>query len=452
MSASGMITLPDLPVMGTVLRHVGGVLVLTLLSACSTPHRSYYGEASTIIPAAKGEAAIAVIEFDERGDYWDKAQLTRADELIKPARNPILVTYVHGWRHDARPSDTDLRSFRNFVNQIASDPIAQSSKRQVIGVFIGWRGASVQEEGITGLFGKPSALLSFWGRKKITDQMAGVPFNNTIWSLAKRTRDCRGHSILIGHSFGGRIVERTLGPAAIAQMNNGEPMPYNLTFLINPATESLYARQLKLALRDWQKTSEPAIIAIAATNDTATGRAWPPALTLPTGIRSRKYQNEDASIESQNSYVRTTVGNDKRQWTHEVKKVGQAPITKPNIVASNVNDSSDAFQIRLPDDPPGTVSLFKLGQHPDARTNHPLNSNAYWVLPVDPNILSGHGGDPAKDGIFCTSMGDLMSGLIGNVEALTTRGAVVPKSRPERTDGTPAPKPVFELPRLSVPF
>ncbi|CAN5859636.1 esterase [soil metagenome] len=431
-------------------RLAGASLALILLASCSTPLRSYYDKGASLIPAEPGKAAVAVIEFDEHGDYWDAQQVARADAMISKYDNPILVTFVHGWRHDARIDDADLIAFRKFLDVI--NQVDKASKRQVCGVYIGWRGASVQERGLDGLVGKPSAPFTFFGRKKITDQMAGVPFTNTVWNLAETTRKKDGSSILIGHSFGGRIVERTLGPAAVAQMNNRKPMPYNLTFLINPATESIYARQLKLALRNWPK-NQPAIIALAAKNDFATGKAWPLALSLPNGIRSRDYLVKGVGKESQKSYVVATVGNDKRQWTHEIlPEVKQALGSHPDITATNASKSTNVFPIRLRDDKSGEATLCRIAPLTSVDAKHQIESNAYWVIPLEKNILSGHGGVPAENGIFCQSMGDLMAGLIGQVGALTQEGPMTPRANPAGTEKSDAPKPSFSMPRLITPF
>lgn len=259
------------------------LLVVLCLSGCATAHRPYQSVSNEHLGDELAKDRVAVIEFDERGDFWEAGQIRRAENLIQKVHEPILVTYVHGWTHDARPSDGDLFAFRNFIRELN-----KGASGRACGVFIGWRGASVEERGLAGLASKPVALLSFWGRKKITDQMAGVPFTQTLWRLARSADLAQGHSVLIGHSFGGRIVERTLGTTAISRMHTRSAMPYNLTFLINPATESLYARQLKLALREWT-SPQPAIVAIAAKDDFATGTAWPLALLRPSRIKNRDY-------------------------------------------------------------------------------------------------------------------------------------------------------------------
>lgn len=415
-------------------------LALGLLSGCATEHRSYYSGTSSQVPPTDGAAPLAVLEFDERGDFWDATQVTRADRMIKSKTAPILVTYVHGWRHDARPGDGDLKAFQNFLNQIN-----EGLHGKVCGVFIGWRGASVQEEGAARVLSQPTALLSFWSRKKITDQMAGVPFTNTLWRLAATSKGKDGHSILIGHSFGGRIVEHTLGPTAIAQMNNAQPMPYNLTFLVNPATESLYARQLKLALRNWT-SPQPAIVALAARDDFATGKAWPPAMHMPGGIRDRDYVFPLHGVqtkESQKTYVTTTVGNDQRQWTHEIR-IGEpdAVVADVNVTAQNLRRETPAyFDVRLRGEKQGTVARCKLAELGTTDASHQIESKAYWVIPLEKTILTGHGGVASENGIFSPSMSDLMAGIIRQVGAVRRDAPVVPVSNPGQTEKSSAPPP-----------
>ena len=432
--------------------RLGGVgLLIGFFSGCATEHRSYYPDGSSVIqPDADHSAPVAVIEFDERGDFWDPSQVREADRIIRAKPSPILVTYVHGWRHDARESDGDLKAFRRFLHDLN-----EGLQQKVCGVYIGWRGASVQEEKAARWFSQPAALLSFWGRKKITDQMAGVPFTRTLWHLAASSRNRDGHSILIGHSFGGRIVEHTLGPTAIAQMNNSEPMPYNLTFLINPASESLYARQLKLALSNW-KSTQPAVVALSARDDFATGKAWPPAMHKPSRIRDRDYVlnlPKPRDRESQKGYVTRTVGNDERQWTHVVTIGESSPRSAvENMTAQNMRSPTpDSFEIRLRGDMAGQTATCRLMPLCETNADHQIKSNAYWVIPLEKSILSGHGGIANEGGIFCPSMGDLMAGIIRKVGADRKDAPTVTASHPGDTQKSDAPPPSkFQFP-LTLP-
>jgi hypothetical protein len=434
----------------TFFKHCWSFTLVILLGSCATAHRPYHSVNDTEAQADLERDRVAVIEFDERGDYWESRQIRRAEALIRKVQAPVLVTYIHGWRHDAKPDDGDLRSFRNFIKNLN-----EAVDGRACGVFVGWRGASVEEGGLIGAISEPISLLSFWGRKKITDQMAGVPFAQTLWKLAETTKASDGHSILIGHSFGGRIVERTLGTTAIAQMNNGQSMPYNLTFLINPATESLYARQLKLALRQW-KSNQPAIVAIAAKDDFATGTAWPIALLRPSRIRSRDYVIPLPSgtiTESQKEYVKSTVGNDKRQWTHKLQfEATRQYDPKANVTAENlIRSTSTPFELRLRGEDEGKLATCRVVELSGVEAKHQLSSKAYWVLPVEKNVLSGHGGVAGENGIFSSSMSDLMAGIIRQVGAVLREAPVVPLSDPGKVGNSDAPPPSKFPLRLLIP-
>jgi predicted alpha/beta hydrolase len=49
--------------------------------------------------------------------------------------------------------------------------------------------------------------------------MAGVPLTTVIADIAKAAREHtpRGITVFVGHSFGGRILERVVGQAIVAQ-------------------------------------------------------------------------------------------------------------------------------------------------------------------------------------------------------------------------------------------
>ncbi|MDB6117168.1 MAG: esterase [Verrucomicrobiaceae bacterium] len=429
------------------------------LDSCATDHRSYENERAA---AAKkpgtapepGAAPMTVIEFDERGDFWKASQAEEAEKMIKAMRRPILITYVHGWRHDARPGDNDLKNFQHFLAELN-----KGLPNRVCGVYIGWRGASVNEAGLAGLFSEPAAIFSFWGRKKITDQMAGVSMSSTLWNLGETARtkgNGPGHCILIGHSFGGRIVEHTLGHAAIAQMHNNKPMPYDLTFLINPAAESLYARQLKQALSKWT-AEQPAIVTITARNDGPNATAWPVALHLPDGVRSRNYElnGKVSKTESQRSYMTKTVGNDERQWTHEVdmeQEKAETASMKVTTQNAGAETSGNCFNVRLEGEKAGTVAKCKVVPLPPAPAGESPRSKAYWVVPVEKSILSGHGNGSAVNGIFSDSMTDLMIGIIMQVKAIQRTAPNVPLSSPGKTQNSDAPAGAISTPGLAIPI
>ncbi|MEE9562881.1 MAG: hypothetical protein V3W50_07415, partial [Thermoanaerobaculia bacterium] len=52
---------------------------------------------------------LAFVEFDDQGEMWDPAQLSRAVKVIEQGNQNedgcIVVTYIHGWQHNASPKN-----------------------------------------------------------------------------------------------------------------------------------------------------------------------------------------------------------------------------------------------------------------------------------------------------------------------------------------------------------
>jgi hypothetical protein len=94
-------------------RGVVTVLSLWSLSACvgNRPYR-LGGIADEFYPNQKPqfeESAVSAdrdyqlsfVEFDERGDFWDRRQLGKASQVIRASERPtLLVMFIHGWHHN----------------------------------------------------------------------------------------------------------------------------------------------------------------------------------------------------------------------------------------------------------------------------------------------------------------------------------------------------------------
>ena len=88
---------------------------------------------------------LSFVEFDEKGDFWDRRQLGLAAAKIKhSAKSVLLVTFIHGWHHNAadrKPGGKnpgDVETFKCLLSQLAA---SESTRHlQVHGVYIGWRG------------------------------------------------------------------------------------------------------------------------------------------------------------------------------------------------------------------------------------------------------------------------------------------------------------------------
>jgi hypothetical protein len=164
--------------------------------------------------------------------------------------------------------------------------------------------------------------LSFYSRKNDTDLVAGIPLTKTLYSLAAATNDRDGRVIFIGHSFGGRILEKALAQALVGQtisdLEAKAILPADLTLLINPTSEAITARRLKLTLQHWRWSSSPARISVTSVGDTDTSTWWCLGMKAALSTKSRSYRR----------YRDNT-----HQWDYVVKTAGHSPILVDRRIA-----------------------------------------------------------------------------------------------------------------------
>lgn len=113
--------------------------------------------------------------------------------------------------------------------------------------------------------------------------------------------------------------------SALSSPGHPMQMPADLIFLINQASESLTARQLKIALTNWPKDSAPAVVSLSSETDSANANIWPIGLRIPSlfggGGKMRPYEmtiHEKPYHDSQRTYYTKTTGQDPRQITHRI--------------------------------------------------------------------------------------------------------------------------------------
>ena len=181
----------------------------------------------------------------------------------------LLVVYVHGWKHNAGwnehsgEDDPDVTHFRTALKELSATEIELSRKserngvsrppRKVIGVFMGWRGASITVPVIENL--------TFWDRKSTAhkvghgevtealDRLEEIRLDKIKQRAKLDNGDSRSRLIVVGHSFGGAVVfsalEQILESKFVHSAGTLEAPAEgfgNLVVLLNPAFEAqLYA-------------------------------------------------------------------------------------------------------------------------------------------------------------------------------------------------------------------
>jgi hypothetical protein len=225
---------------------------------------------------------------------------------------------LHGWHNNAAEDCENLQSFNQLLQRLDNQikPPAGGAKREVMGVYIGWRGLAIDRGWDKTGIGWAARYFSFYSRKGETERVAGIPLQQTLCTLSAEAHKRGGRVVFVGHSFGARILERVTGQILVGQtaLNPDKSVvpPADLTLLLNPASEAIYARRLKLALQAWPFQT-PAIVSITSLGDTATGTWWPAGMNLKSSTQANAYRDYNDGPNgkyrtSQIDYVTHTAG------------------------------------------------------------------------------------------------------------------------------------------------
>lgn len=310
-----------------------------------------------------GRYELSIVEFDDQGRCHDRRQMDAIAAWLDASseRDAIIVTFVHGWKHDARSNDDNLANFKRIleqtVGQEAEAHVSDGGRpRPVLGVFVGWRGMSLYDR-----FGI-SDNLTFWDRQDAGRRVAVGSVRELFGRFRhyrNRRKDAGGSPLLVisGHSFGGMIVFSALAQALIEAASTpiSEVFPRfaDLVLLVNPAIEA--ARYLpiydlvQLRMKEGRGTDQPPIFVCAtAKNDWATGLAFPIGNALSLLTESYRDSQERQAM---------------------VNSIGHLPWMKTHDLASNSS-----------------------GGDYDLKGQTGAEWNPYWVVQATPAVINGHNG------------------------------------------------------------
>ncbi|MCU1244235.1 MAG: putative lipoprotein [Acidobacteria bacterium] len=180
------------------------------------------------------EFNLGVIEISDNGHVADDVQKKMVLERIRQtalggkdtqgqhvhgAPGAIIITFVHGWHHRSKVCDNNLACFRRVL-QALSEAGGQGG-RPVFGVYIGWRGDTVEK----------ASFLSFYNRKSTAHLIGHEGGREVLLDLDQLYRGLndrigtpdRPHPVTMvtaGHSFGGALVYSAVEGALVRQLRN----------------------------------------------------------------------------------------------------------------------------------------------------------------------------------------------------------------------------------------
>ena len=491
------------------------ILLIFLLSLCGCVHNRQYRqppEATAKLPSSiygpdsQHPYYLAFIEFDELGELWDRSELSAARQLILRARRdavsadeqkergcpntplkgpetnrPIrLVVFIHGWKNNASEKSGNVYGFGDALQAIHDLGCKTNDAMPVVGVYISWRGATINAPVLK--------EFTYWNRQDAAQRIPGAHLTATLAELvnsAKKVPKPRNPAettdgnqanqsesvaVIIGHSFGGQLLERTISQPTVQSLENAEVdglaspgnyckvpsssekdyclpepnrrrkitskeagkevvPPADLTVFLNeaaPATEGIQMLSfLKLTGFHYCRTKDsggqeerPLFLSITSVGDTATNFALPlgqsAALAIDTFTvrKFRRYENIQtqclpAGNDKQSAYYRKTTANTDVLQSHELKPCDDG---QKNAVRAN------AYVPNLIGVCADVKPLAECGDdrlYCIQRKNAVWNDTAYWVMQVPEVFVPDH------STVFGSELQSLLAALVTKHQSST---------------------------------
>ncbi|WP_088209989.1 thioesterase [Shewanella sp. Shew256] len=311
-----------------------------------------------------------VIEFNDQGQPHNDGQWQGLKARILQPNNgtaPELLIFVHGWHHSANPTDENFVAFEQFYQQMA----ASDSQRNLLGLYIGWRGDKLDPFWLDGSedatsWIEPLDFPTILQRKAVAKRIGKTGLSQLLDKLDGLVAE---HQLLrytvIGHSLGGLVVLHASKDRIKAAIDNEQDNP-NLFLLLNPAAPAQDFKPLDTLMSlDRQK---PSMVVLQSKGDFAVKEAFN---YIKDGERA--------------------LGN---SWaiTHDIDKCSGGNCSTPMKMPSALmaHDQIPGCMMTLPHS--GWKIRARLQARRSVQTCPDANMQAVWVLAVSDEIVSGHNG------------------------------------------------------------
>jgi hypothetical protein len=401
---------------------------------------------------------LGFVEIDDQGRPYIRSQIsTLFDRIQQEAQYQDLsiVIFVHGWKHNDAPSDSNVIAFRRLLQQIAEMELRRAPTywptRKVVGIYVAWRGLSVDA-------GEIAEDLTFWTRMATAHRVAEGSVREVL-ARAKALRDAvdaaswPGHLdhrntrlVTIGHSFGGLIVYAALsqyfidravqsemvpfarslmpGPMQTEKQINNEITGYgDLVVVVNPAIEAMRyepIRELMQSRRSpggFAPNQNPVFVEVTSDADWATGIAFPAGRLVNTTF-------ESFTGDSERREAMSSLGHYQPFWTHRLAgPVAQADqnLVPPPIDVDQECVDFDRFNAQERVNgylKPGWQRRYRTGAVlTDASTFDP--NDPFWIVITDKSMIEGH--SDIEEPIFVDFVRQLYDDLVRLKEAVPCR-------------------------------
>jgi Alpha/beta hydrolase of unknown function (DUF900) len=185
------------------------MFLIILVSGCSQAQR-YTSLDLDLLPCEHGQAPLffKAVEFDKTGSPLFSQQLDDLNREFDDKLVKDLVLFIHGWNKNPSSAEQDYQNFlcrlHGRIRRIDSGPNKEREELIVLGVF--WPST------ITNRDQEPLLMLplSYYQIRDRADTIGDAGLANVLTSLTRKIESDSTRLHLIGHSFGGRILVKSL--------------------------------------------------------------------------------------------------------------------------------------------------------------------------------------------------------------------------------------------------
>lgn len=372
------------------------VAALIAFAGCETYRIRYPGELAQ--RGAGTTHPYVVLEFGERGNARDGSQKDVALAEIRKLRKPLLVIFVHGWHNNAATGDAEdpdrlpKHSFSQLLDALGDSAYIREQGFQPLGVYISWRGKSYQDVVLE--YGT-----TFWHRYDAARDLGRtIPCRRAISELVAEARE-RGpkdsRTFLIGHSFGGLVLEQAITSSVVSAQRDGVSLPpADLTLFLNPASDSetalftvdaLASKGVRVGSWD-EKRDFPIFASLTSESDWATGLTFPIGkYPAALGKQFDSYEVDGPEERVSGRYFFThTPGHNRYLLSHATTAPRPIAGTGTSAFEANLREKMD------PEEPHFKTLTPGKGWESWCIKRTGTTVTPYWIVKVSKAIMNGH--------------------------------------------------------------
>lgn len=181
-----------------------------------------------------------VVEMNDQGICFDPEAINLIVTEIEAClhiENCDVITFVHGWNHNASPEDSNLIAFKKILKDISK----LRKGKKIIGIYVGWQGKKYR--------GIPQKTTTFYDRSRRTQTIAQGSLIELYQklselrsraSLKSKTDLCDMKLLHWGHSFGGAIVFTAFSQEILkSSLEINAPRSADKILVLNPAISGM---------------------------------------------------------------------------------------------------------------------------------------------------------------------------------------------------------------------